>query len=50
MDYFPNVDAVRYFCQDIFPLVRDSVPDAQFYIVGRNPLATGEEVGEHSPT
>jgi sugar transferase (PEP-CTERM/EpsH1 system associated) len=37
MDYFPNVDAVRFFCEDIFPLVRDSMLDAQFYIVGRNP-------------
>ena len=37
MDYFPNIDAVRYFCQDVFPLVRNSAPEAQFYIVGRNP-------------
>jgi len=37
MDYFPNVDAVQYFCQEVFPLVRNSAPEAQFYIVGRNP-------------
>jgi sugar transferase (PEP-CTERM/EpsH1 system associated) len=37
MDYFPNIDAVQYFCQDVFPLVRNSAPEAQFYIVGRNP-------------
>ena len=37
MDYFPNTDAVQYFCQDVFPLVRNSAPEAQFYIVGRNP-------------
>jgi sugar transferase (PEP-CTERM/EpsH1 system associated) len=37
MDYFPNVDAVRFFCEDIFPLVRESMPEAQFHIVGRNP-------------
>ena len=37
MDYFPNVDAVNYFCRTIFPLVRNSAPEAQFYIVGRNP-------------
>src|SRR5262245_4432261 len=37
MDYFPNVDAVNYFCHEIFPLVRQVVPAVQFYIVGRNP-------------
>jgi len=37
MDYFPNVDAVNYFCHEIFPLVREVVPAVQFYIVGRNP-------------
>ena len=37
MDYFPNVDAMNYFCHEIFPLVREVVPAVQFYIVGRNP-------------
>ncbi len=37
MNYFPNVDAVRYFCQAIFPLVRRVVPQARLYIVGRHP-------------
>ena len=38
MDYFPNVDAVQYFCREIFPLVRQSVSGVRFYIVGRNPI------------
>ena len=37
MDYFPNVDAVEYFCKDIFPSICASVPQVQFQIVGRNP-------------
>jgi sugar transferase (PEP-CTERM/EpsH1 system associated) len=37
MDYFPNVDAVSYFCRQVFPLIRTVLPQAQFYIVGRNP-------------
>jgi sugar transferase (PEP-CTERM/EpsH1 system associated) len=37
MDYFPNIDAVRYFCESIFPFVRTAVPNARFNIVGRNP-------------
>lgn len=37
MDYWANVDAVQWFAQDIFPVIRDRVPDAQFWIVGANP-------------
>lgn len=37
MNYFPNSDAVIYFCNDIFPLVRKRHPDATFYIVGNHP-------------
>jgi sugar transferase (PEP-CTERM/EpsH1 system associated) len=37
MDYRPNIDAVEHFCADIFPLVRQAVPDARFLIVGLNP-------------
>ncbi len=38
MDYFPNVDAVLYFCREIFPSVCQSEPAARFIIVGRNPV------------
>jgi len=37
MDYFPNVQAVTFFCDRIFPLVRSAVPDATFAIVGSRP-------------
>jgi glycosyltransferase involved in cell wall biosynthesis len=37
MDWEPNLDAVAYFCQDIFPRVRSEFPSALFQIVGRNP-------------
>jgi glycosyltransferase involved in cell wall biosynthesis len=37
MDWEPNVDAVSYFCQQIFPRVRVEFPSAIFEIVGRNP-------------
>jgi sugar transferase (PEP-CTERM/EpsH1 system associated) len=45
MDYFPNVDAVRYFCRDIFPLVLRTMPKAQFNIIGRNPARQVRELG-----
>jgi sugar transferase (PEP-CTERM/EpsH1 system associated) len=37
MDYVPNVDAVTWFATDILPLIRRSLPHAQFHIVGANP-------------
>ncbi|MEE9296526.1 MAG: TIGR03087 family PEP-CTERM/XrtA system glycosyltransferase [Phycisphaerae bacterium] len=37
MDYLPNVDAVRWFADNVWPEVRSQVPDATFEIVGRSP-------------
>jgi glycosyltransferase involved in cell wall biosynthesis len=39
MDWEANIDAVEYFCHDIWPAVRAAVPSARFRIVGRNPHA-----------
>lgn len=37
MNYLPNVDAVHWFAQEVWPKVRLDLPDAQFRIVGRSP-------------
>jgi glycosyltransferase involved in cell wall biosynthesis len=37
MDWEANVDAVDYFCRDVWPIIRAAVPNARFRIVGRNP-------------
>ena len=37
MDYWPNVDAVIWFAERIFPAIRDVVPAAQFTVVGSRP-------------
>jgi glycosyltransferase involved in cell wall biosynthesis len=37
MDWEPNIDAVKYFCAEIWPGVLARVPEARFRIVGRNP-------------
>jgi glycosyltransferase involved in cell wall biosynthesis len=37
MDYPPNVDAVVWFATEILPVIRRTVPTAQFYIVGNRP-------------
>jgi sugar transferase (PEP-CTERM/EpsH1 system associated) len=37
MDYWPNVDAVSWFAERVFPAIREAVPAAQFTIVGSRP-------------
>ena len=37
MSYRPNVDAVCWFCAEIWPLVKRGVRDARLLIVGRDP-------------
>lgn len=35
--HIPNVDAVRYFVSQVWPLVRERLPDAVFYVAGSHP-------------
>jgi len=37
MDWEPNIDAMEYFCREIWPAVLDQYPNARFQIVGRSP-------------
>jgi glycosyltransferase involved in cell wall biosynthesis len=37
LDWFPNVDSLRYFHAEIFPLIRKQQPAAMLRIVGRRP-------------
>jgi sugar transferase (PEP-CTERM/EpsH1 system associated) len=39
MDYFPNVDAVRWFCDEILPIVQAQIPEANLTICGNRPTA-----------
>jgi glycosyltransferase involved in cell wall biosynthesis len=39
MDWLPNVDAAVYFLGEIWPLIREALPDATFTIAGRSPDA-----------
>jgi polysaccharide biosynthesis protein PslH len=38
MDYAPNVDAVQYFVNDIFPIIKQSHPKVKFIIAGQRPV------------
>jgi sugar transferase (PEP-CTERM/EpsH1 system associated) len=37
MDYWPNVDAVQWFANEVFPALRARFADLRFYIVGARP-------------
>jgi polysaccharide biosynthesis protein PslH len=39
MDWEPNIDAMEYFCREIWPSITSAFPNARFQIVGRNPHA-----------
>lgn len=48
MDWEPNIDAVLYFCRDIFPRILARFPSAIFQIVGRNPHPSVRRLSSHS--
>jgi sugar transferase (PEP-CTERM/EpsH1 system associated) len=37
MDYWPNEDAVAWFVEQVFPVIKQKWPHARFYIVGSKP-------------
>lgn len=45
MDYRPNIEAVTWFADDIFPLVLRHRPDARFCIVGSRPVRAVRRLG-----
>ncbi len=46
MDYFANVEAVRWFVAEVFPLIRQQEPQTEFFIVGSNPAAEVRKLAE----
>lgn len=46
MDYWPNIDAVTYFAQDVLPLIRRTLPEARFCIVGARPTPDVQALGQ----
>jgi len=38
LNWEPNVNAIRYFVTEIWPLVRRGCPSARFYLAGRDPV------------
>lgn len=44
--WLPNVDAATYLVQEIWPLIRSKIPQAQLNIVGRDATAAIKELGQ----
>ena len=49
LHYPPNADGVRWFAKEVFPLVRQRVPQATLTIVGKNPPADFLQLQEQFP-
>jgi sugar transferase (PEP-CTERM/EpsH1 system associated) len=37
MDYWPNVDGITWFVDEVLPLIREKVPDVELLVVGSRP-------------
>jgi len=37
MNYFPNIDGVLFFCEEVFPLIKREVPEVKFIVGGMDP-------------
>ena len=46
MDYFPNIDGIRRFVSDVFPLVRRKLPTATLKIIGSNPTKSVRDLAK----
>src|SRR5262249_18706793 len=46
MDHPPNADAAWFFARQVLPLVQQTIPEAEFWIVGRNPAPQVKALAE----
>jgi sugar transferase (PEP-CTERM/EpsH1 system associated) len=48
MDYYANAEGVRWFVEEVWPLVRADEPQAEFFIVGSNPTSEVQQLRAHA--
>lgn len=46
MDYFPNVDAMKWFYNDVVPIIRRTIPNVKLSIVGSSPVPEIEKLNK----
>jgi glycosyltransferase involved in cell wall biosynthesis len=49
MDWRPNQDGVKYFIEEIFPIIRQRIPASTFTVVGRKPPVWLVKLAERVP-
>jgi len=49
LNYPPNADGIRWFVRDVFPLIRQEVPDVTLTVIGKNPPADFVRWAEQEP-
>ena len=49
LHYPPNADGIRWFFEQVYPIVRENFPDANLTIVGKNPPADFIQFAEQNP-
>jgi glycosyltransferase involved in cell wall biosynthesis len=49
LHYPPNADGIRWFFNEVFPLVQKRVPDVTLTIIGKNPPRDFIELAERNP-
>jgi sugar transferase (PEP-CTERM/EpsH1 system associated) len=49
MDWLPNIDGIRWFAQEVLPLIRQRRPACTVAVAGRRPAAEVEELGKRDP-
>lgn len=47
MGFLPNEDAACFFAEEIFPKIREAIPDATFKIVGKDPMRRVRALSRH---
>ena len=48
MGYWPNIDAVQWFAESVFPALRSAFPGLCFYIVGARPAPSVEALAQQA--
>lgn len=46
----PNVEGIRWFARQVYPLVRRQVPDSRFYICGAHPAPAVRALADRDPS
>jgi glycosyltransferase involved in cell wall biosynthesis len=49
LNWYPNLSAIRYFDEQIWPLIKLACPDARFYIAGQKPPGWLRTLAERDP-